>query len=74
MGMDNKISDAICTLYDIKYVLKKHNLLNEPRLDDLGMEDEITVGDILDDTLELLEDLENLILSDRFTYKGEDNE
>ena len=52
--MSNKIDDMICNMLDIRAILRKHNLLNEPK-DDEGTE--CTVRMIVDD---VLEDLENI--------------
>ena len=52
--MSNKIDDMICNMLDIRTILRKHNLLNEPK-DDEGTE--CTVRMIVDD---VLEDLENI--------------
>ena len=52
--MSNKIDDMICNMLDIRTILRKHNLLNEPK-DDEGTE--CTVRMIVDD---VIEDLENI--------------
>ena len=52
--MSNKIDDMICNMYDIKTILKRHNLLNEPKDDE---DTECTVRMIVDD---VIEDLENI--------------
>ena len=52
--MSNIIDDALCNMYDIKIVLKRHNLLDEPK-DNEGTE--CTVGMIVDDTIEHLENI-----------------
>ena len=52
--MNNIIDDALCNMYDIKMVLKKHNLWDELK-DDEGTE--CTVGTIVDDTIMHLESI-----------------
>ena len=54
MSNSNKIDDMICNMLDIRTILRKHNLLNEPK-DDEGTE--CTVRMIVDD---VIEDLENI--------------
>ena len=54
MSNSNKIDDMICNMLDIRAILRKHNLLNEPK-DDEGTE--CTVRMIVDD---VIEDLENI--------------
>ena len=52
--MSNKIDDMICNMLDIRAILRKHNLLNEPK-DDEGTE--CTVRMIVDDVIEHLESI-----------------
>ena len=56
--MSNKIDDMICNMLDIRAILRKHNLLNEPK-DNEGTE--CTVRMIVDDTIEHLENIAGVV-------------
>jgi hypothetical protein len=56
--MSNKIDDVVLNLYDIKMVLKRHNLLDVPK-DNEGTE--CTVRMIIDDTILHLENIARVI-------------
>ena len=57
--MTIKTDDLVLNLYDIKMVLKRHNLLDEPK-DNEGTE--CTVGMIIDDTILHLENIARVII------------
>ena len=57
--MSIKTDDLVLNLYDIKMVLKRHNLLDEPK-DNEGTE--CTVGMIIDDTILHLENIARVII------------
>ena len=59
--MSNKIDDMICNMLDIRAILRKHNLLNEPK-DDEGTE--CTVRMIVDDTIEDLGNIAGVITNE----------
>ena len=59
--MSNKTDDLVLNLYDIRAILKRHNLLDEPK-DNEGTE--CTVRMIIDDTIEHLENIAWVIINE----------